>query len=87
MSSILGSIGNTPLVRLRSEQGAAEVWAKFEAANPGGSIKDRIALSMIEAAVNLTGLATSDLARGDVVCRPDAYRATRLDPVASLSRR
>ena len=48
MSSILGSIGNTPLVRLRSEQGAAEVWAKFEAANPGGSIKDRIALSMIQ---------------------------------------
>ena len=48
MSSILQSIGQTPLVRLRAERGAAEVWAKFEAANPGGSIKDRIALSMIE---------------------------------------
>jgi cysteine synthase A len=48
MSSILQSIGQTPLVRLRAEPGAAEVWAKFEAANPGGSIKDRIALSMIE---------------------------------------
>jgi cysteine synthase len=48
MSSILDSIGNTPLVRLRIEDGAGEVWAKFEAANPGGSIKDRIALSMIE---------------------------------------
>lgn len=48
MSSILDSIGNTPLIRLRDEAGAAEVWAKFEAANPGGSIKDRIALAMIE---------------------------------------
>lgn len=48
MSSILDSIGTTPLVRLRTEAGAAEVWAKFEAANPGGSIKDRIALSMVQ---------------------------------------
>ena len=48
MSSILDNIGNTPLVLLRAEAGAAEVWAKFEAANPGGSIKDRIALSMIQ---------------------------------------
>jgi cysteine synthase A len=45
-------IGNTPLVRLRriSEESGAEVVAKLEFANPGGSVKDRIGLSMIEAA-------------------------------------
>ena len=45
-------IGNTPLVRLhRVTNGAgAEILAKLEFANPGGSVKDRIALSMIEAA-------------------------------------
>jgi len=43
---VLDLIGNTPLVRLRSEN----IVAKAEFLNPGGSIKDRIALSMIEAA-------------------------------------
>jgi cysteine synthase len=45
-------IGNTPLVRLRrvTEGAQAEVLAKLEFQNPGGSVKDRIALSMIEAA-------------------------------------
>jgi len=46
--SILDRIGHTPLVRLTAEEGAGDVWAKFEAANPGGSVKDRIALAMIE---------------------------------------
>jgi cysteine synthase A len=42
-------IGQTPLVRLERvvEPGMAEVWVKMEAMNPGGSIKDRPALSMI----------------------------------------
>ncbi|MGD2045957.1 MAG: cysteine synthase A [Gemmatimonadota bacterium] len=42
-------IGNTPLVRLERivEPGSADVWVKVEAMNPGGSIKDRPALSMI----------------------------------------
>jgi cysteine synthase A len=45
---ILGTIGNTPHVRLRRLFGAApEVWLKLERANPGGSIKDRIALEMV----------------------------------------
>jgi cysteine synthase A len=44
-------VGNTPLVRIRKlNQGAAEVVAKVEYFNPGGSVKDRIALAMIEAA-------------------------------------
>ncbi len=49
--SILETIGNTPIVRLnRIAQDRAEVFVKIEAANPGGSIKDRFALAAIEAA-------------------------------------
>jgi cysteine synthase A len=50
--SILDLIGSTPVVRLRNLPGKsdAEVWAKLESFNPGGSVKDRICLSMIEAA-------------------------------------
>ena len=48
-NSILDTIGNTPHIRLNRIFGdRAEVWVKSERANPGGSIKDRIALSMIE---------------------------------------
>lgn len=47
-ASILETIGNTPHVRINRLFGAAEVWMKLERANPGASIKDRIALSMIE---------------------------------------
>jgi cysteine synthase A len=45
-------IGGTPVVRLNRLTGPtdAEVWGKLESANPGGSVKDRICLSMIEAA-------------------------------------
>jgi cysteine synthase A len=47
--SILETIGNTPNVKINSLFGDhSEVWMKLERANPGGSIKDRIALSMIE---------------------------------------
>ena len=50
--SILDLIGSTPVVRLRNLPGKddAEVWGKLESFNPGGSVKDRICLSMIEAA-------------------------------------
>ncbi|MDP2886297.1 MAG: cysteine synthase A [Ignavibacteria bacterium] len=48
-NSILDTIGNTPHVRInRLFATKAQVWMKLESANPGGSIKDRIALSMIE---------------------------------------
>jgi cysteine synthase A len=49
-NSILDTIGNTPHVRLSKLFPDSEVWVKSERSNPGGSIKDRIALAMIEAA-------------------------------------
>ena len=48
--TVLQTIGNTPHIRLARLFPEAEVWVKAERANPGGSIKDRIALSMVEAA-------------------------------------
>ena len=51
-NSILDTIGNTPTIRVGRLFGAdANVWIKSERANPGGSIKDRIALAMIEDAI------------------------------------
>lgn len=48
-NSILETIGNTPHIRMQRLFGdRAEVWIKSERSNPGGSIKDRIALAMIE---------------------------------------
>ncbi len=49
-NTILDTIGNTPHVRLSKLFPGSEVWVKSERSNPGGSIKDRIALAMIEAA-------------------------------------
>jgi cysteine synthase A len=49
-ADILTTIGNTPHIRINRLFGDAQVWIKSERANPGGSIKDRIALSMVEAA-------------------------------------
>jgi cysteine synthase A len=50
--NIIELIGNTPLVKLNniSDPDDADIWAKLEGLNPGGSVKDRIALSMIETA-------------------------------------
>jgi cysteine synthase len=52
VESVLGLVGDTPLVALKPCAGAtqAAVWAKMEQANPGGSVKDRICLAMVEAA-------------------------------------
>jgi cysteine synthase A len=50
--NILGLIGNTPIVQINRvvSLDCAEIWAKLEGFNPGGSVKDRIALAMIEKA-------------------------------------
>lgn len=64
-SSILATIGNTPHVRLGRLFPSHDVWLKQERVNPGGSIKDRIALAMIEAAE-----ADGSLAEGGVIIEP-----------------
>ncbi len=64
-SSILDRIGNTPLVKLSTPKGSATLWGKLESANPGGSVKDRIAKAMIEQAEK-DGL----LKPGDVIVEP-----------------
>ncbi len=60
-NGVLEAIGHTPLVRLRRlcPHPGVEVWAKVESTNPGGSVKDRVALSMIEAA-EASGQLTRD---------------------------
>lgn len=65
-NNILETIGNTPHVRInRLFGGSHEVWLKLERANPGGSIKDRIALSMIEDAER-----KGELRPGSVIVEP-----------------
>jgi cysteine synthase A len=81
------AIGNTPLIKLASlsEPGSAEIYVKYEGANPTGSMKDRMALSMVEGAekrgqlrpggtvVEYTGGSTgSSLA---MVCATKGYKA------------
>ncbi len=81
------AIGNTPLIKLErlSEAGCADIYVKYEGANPTGSMKDRMALSMIEGAekrgelkaggkvVDYTGGSTgSSLA---MVCATRGYQA------------
>ena len=81
------AIGNTPLIKLErlSEPGSADIYVKYEGANPTGSMKDRMALSMIEGAekrgdlkpggkvVDYTGGSTgSSLA---MVCANKGYKA------------
>ncbi|WP_374280790.1 cysteine synthase A [Novosphingobium sp.] len=63
--SILATIGNTPHIRLSRLFPDHEVWIKAERANPGGSIKDRIGLAMIEAAE-----ADGSLKPGGVIVEP-----------------
>lgn len=49
-ASVISTIGGTPIVRLKSleKPGGAQLFAKLESRNPGGSVKDRIALAMVE---------------------------------------
>jgi cysteine synthase A len=65
-ANILETIGNTPHVRINRLFGdRAEVWIKQERGNPGASIKDRIAMSMVEDAQ-----ASGKLKRGGVIVEP-----------------
>ena len=87
MTSILDAIGNTPLVRLRrcTPENGAELWLKLEYNNPSGSMKDRMALAMIEGAerdglispgdtiVEYTGGSTGPALA--LVCGAKGYRA------------
>jgi cysteine synthase A len=65
--TVLDLVANTPLVRLHRvvPDGSAEVLAKLESLNPAGSVKDRIALSMIEDAE-----ARGELKTGDTIVEP-----------------
>ncbi len=63
--SVLDTIGKTPHIRLARMFPGANVWSKSERANPGGSIKDRIALAMVEAAE-----ASGQLKRGGTIIEP-----------------
>jgi cysteine synthase A len=67
VDSVLELVGDTPLVAIRSlgDGPRAAVWAKMEQANPGGSVKDRICLAMIEDAER-----TGKLKPGGVVVEP-----------------
>src|SRR6188508_1405014 len=87
MPSILDTIGDTPLVRVRrcAPENGAELWLKLEYRNPTGSMKDRMALAMIEGAerdglispgdtvVEYTGGSTGPALA--LVCRAKGYRA------------
>lgn len=86
MESVLETIGNTPLVRLHrcAPPNGAELWLKLEYLNPTGSMKDRMALAMIEGAerdgllspgdtvVEYTGGSTGPALA--LVCRAKGYR-------------
>ena len=64
-NTILETIGNTPHIRVAKLFPDSEVWIKSERSNPGGSIKDRIALAMVEAAE-----ANGDLKPGGTIIEP-----------------
>jgi cysteine synthase A len=67
VDSVLDLVGETPVVRLRrlSPEGGATIWGKCEHLNPGGSVKDRICLAMIEVAE-----AEGRLKPGDTLVEP-----------------
>jgi cysteine synthase A len=67
VDDVLALVGGTPLVRIRrlGEAPRADLWAKMEQANPSGSVKDRIAVAMIDEAER-----DGRLARGGIVVEP-----------------
>ncbi|WP_279124177.1 cysteine synthase A [Sutterella wadsworthensis] len=64
-ASVLELIGNTPVVHLSRLFPDHDVWLKLERANPGGSVKDRIALQMV-----LDAVARGDLKKGGTIIEP-----------------
>ena len=65
-ANVLETIGHTPHIRINRLFGAThEVWVKSERSNPGGSVKDRIALAMVEAAE-----ASGQLRPGGTIVEP-----------------
>ncbi|GGB31260.1 cysteine synthase [Sphingomonas metalli] len=64
-NTILETIGRTPHIRIQRLFPGSEVWIKSERSNPGGSIKDRIALAMVEAAE-----ASGELQPGGTIIEP-----------------
>ena len=76
--SVLELIGNTPMLRAqRLDTGSCELFLKLESANPGGSIKDRIGLSMIEGAEKAGRIEPGAILVGrDVGWQSGALRAT-----------
>ncbi len=99
-NNILKAIGNTPLVRINRlfDQPGVEIFGKIESSNPGGSVKERISLSMIEA-----GEASGELTKDKIVleatsgntgiglamvCAAKGYRCVLVMPEsASIERR
>jgi [CysO sulfur-carrier protein]-thiocarboxylate-dependent cysteine synthase len=71
--TVLGLIGNTPLVGVHdlSPNADVRIWAKLEGQNPGGSSKDRIALKMIEMA-EADGLLTPGADRSQTILEPSS---------------
>jgi len=60
MKGIIDAIGNTPLVQIETPPACARLFAKFEGANPGGSVKDRIGVGMVEGAESRGKLRPGD---------------------------
>jgi cysteine synthase A len=75
MESIVEAIGNTPLVRLRrcAPANGAELWLKLEYRNPTGSMKDRMALAMIEGAERDGLISPGDTVAAELAARPGHY--------------
>lgn len=98
--NILSAVGNTPLIRINRlfQSKSVQIYGKLESSNPGGSVKERIALSMIEA-----GEASGELTRDKIVleatsgntgiglamvCAAKGYRCVLVMPEsASIERR
>ena len=59
---VLDLVGNTPIIKLRSvtPDRGAEVWLKYEAGNPTGSYKDRVAMSVLSSAISRHDVSPGD---------------------------